>query len=357
MAQQSKALCPGRDEARPLRTSNRKTMPAWFREMRTFEAPSLKRALWQILDTFVPYLALWIFMVILFRIGAPYWTILLLSILAAGLQIRIFILFHDCCHGSFFASRRANVTLGTIAGVLTCTPYKGWRSEHNAHHATSSDLDRRGIGDITTLTVAEYRSAPWWKRMAYRAYRNPLILFILGPVWVFLIRFRFFPKKAGRPERLSVLTTDLAPVSIVALAAWTIGLKTFLAVQLPTFMIGAAAGVWLFYIQHQFEKDYWARHETWDPLRASLEGSSYYKLPKVLQWFTGNIGLHHVHHARPRIPNYNLQRCHDHFAALGKVRPLTLWTSMKSLRLHLWDEETQRMVGFGALRGMVAHTA
>ncbi len=324
--------------------------PDWFRDMRRFESPSLKRALWQILDTFIPYLALWAGMVLLFKYGAPYWTILLLSLVGAGLQVRIFILFHDCCHGSFFRSPFANSALGTITGILTCTPYKGWRSEHNAHHATASNLDSRGVGDITTLTLEEYRAASRWKRFMYRAYRNPLVMFVLGPVWVFVVKFRFFPKNGDRSERLSVMITNLGLVGVTALAAFTIGLKAFLAVQLPIFLIGAAAGIWLFYVQHQFEKDYWARHEDWDPIRASLEGSSYYKLPRILQWFTGNIGLHHVHHARPRIPNYNLQRCHDTFPALHNVRPLTLWTSLKSLRLHLWDEASQQMVGFAALR-------
>ncbi len=352
MPQQPLVRRPG--DAGTHRRSSRSAMPEWFREMRRFEIPSFRKALWQMLDTFVPYLGLWAGMVLLYRFGAPYWVILLLSVVTAGLQVRIFIMFHDCCHGSFFASRRANAALGTIAGVLTFTPFKGWRSDHNVHHATSSDLDRRGTGDITTLTVEEYRAAPFWKRLAYRTYRNPLVLFVLGPVWVFLVKFRFFPKNAGRQERLSVMITNLALAAVVGLAALTIGLKTFLAVQLPIFLIGAAAGVWLFYVQHQFERDYWARHDRWDPLRASLEGSSYYKLPKLLQWFTGNIGLHHVHHARPRIANYNLQRCCDAFPALNRVKPITLWTSFRSLRLHLWDERTQKMVGFRALRRMPA---
>ena len=326
------------------------TRPDWFKAMAQYERPSLRRALWQMLDTFVPYLALWVGMVLLMRWGAPYWIVLLLSVAAAGFQVRIFILFHDCCHGSYFRSPRANAVLGNVAGVLTFTPYKDWRLAHNIHHATVADLDRRGIGDVTTMTVEEYRAASFPRRMRYRAYRHPLVLFVLGPVWVFLVTFRFFPKGAKRPERMSVLATNLALAAIAAAASWTIGLKTYLLIQLPILLVGGAAGIWLFYVQHQFERGYWARHGEWDPVRAAFDGSSFYKLPKVLQWFSGNIGLHHIHHLRPRIPNYNLQRCYDALPALREIRPVTLLGSLRSLRLHLWDERGQSMVGFGALR-------
>ncbi len=341
--------CPDSSDA-PRAQNAHSAKPEWFRAMSRYELPSLRRALWQMLDTFVPYLALWAVLVLLVRRGAPYGIVLLLSLVAAGLQVRIFIMFHDCCHGSFFRSRRANSVLGTVAGVLTFTPFKDWRLAHNVHHATAGDLDRRGVGDVTTMTVAEYRSAPLLRRLRYRAYRHPLVMFVLGPVWVFLISFRFFPKGAKRPERTSVLLTDLLLVAIAGAASWTIGLRTYLLIQMPILLMGGAGGIWLFYVQHQFEKDYWARHETWDPLRAALQGSSFYKLPKVLQWFSGNIGLHHIHHIRPRIPNYNLQRCLDAFPALQGVEPLTLWRSLKSLRLHLWDEASQRMVGFRDLK-------
>jgi omega-6 fatty acid desaturase (delta-12 desaturase) len=322
--------------------------------MARFEAPNLRRAIWQMLDTFVPYAALWAAMVLLVRGGAPYWITLLLSVVAAGFQVRVFILFHDCCHGSFFRSRRANSLLGTVAGVLTFTPYKDWRLAHNAHHIGAADLDRRGVGDVTTLTVEEYRAAPLLRRLRYRAYRHPLVLFVLGPVWLFLITFRFFPKGAAAPERRSVLLTNLILTALVGLASWTIGLKTYLLIQLPVILLGGACGIWLFYVQHQFEQGYWARRPAWNPLEAALKGSSFYKLPKVLQWFSGNIGLHHIHHLRPRIPNYNLQRCLDAVPALREVEPLTLLASLKTLRLRLWDERGQRMVGFGALRNLPA---
>lgn len=326
--------------------------PDWIKAMARYELPSLRRALWQMLDTFIPYLALWAVMVFLIKQGAPYGIVLLLSIVAAGLQVRIFIMFHDCCHGSYFRSHAANTVLGTIAGVVTFTPFKDWRQAHNMHHATAGDLDRRGVGDVTTMTVEEYRAAPLMRRLRYRAYRHPLVMFVLGPVWVFLVSFRFFPKHAKRPERISILITNVSIAAVACAASWTIGLRTYLLIQLPILLISGAAGIWLFYVQHQFEKDYWARHEVWDPLRAALQGSSFYKLPKVLQWFSGNIGLHHIHHIRPRIPNYNLQRCLEAFPALQAVEPLTLWRSLRSLRFRLWDEAGQKMVGFRALHRM-----
>ncbi|MEW5764617.1 MAG: fatty acid desaturase [Acidobacteriota bacterium] len=347
-------MAPTQSPEHPTSAPARASRPEWLAAMRAFERPSLRRALWQMLDTFLPYGALWALMVLLVRQGAPYGLVLLLSVLAAGFQVRIFILFHDCCHGSFFRSRRANSVLGTLAGVLTFTPFREWRLAHNAHHATVADLDRRGIGDVTTLTVEEYRAAPLLRRLRYRAYRHPLVLFVLGPVWLFLLSFRFFPKGAKAPERRSVLVTNLALAALALVSSWTIGLKTYLLIQLPVLLIGGAFGIWLFYVQHQFERGYWAAHPAWDPVEASLKGSSYYKLPKVLQWFSGNIGLHHVHHLRPRIPNYNLQRCLESLPALRDVEPLTFWKSLRTLRLRLWDERESRMVGFAALSKLPA---
>ena len=218
------------------------------------------------------------------------------------------------------------------------------------HHATVGDLDRRGTGDVYVMTVDEYLAAPKLKRIAYRLFRNPLVMFGLGPASVFLIAHRFSHKGARKRHRFSVYFTNLAIAAIIGVASLTIGFRTYLLVQLPIILIAAAVGVWLFYVQHQFEGVYWARHESWDPMRAALEGASYYKLPKVLQWFTGNIGLHHIHHVRPRIPNYNLQRCYDEVAAMQAVEPLTIRKSLRSLQLHLWDESNQKLVGFRSLR-------
>jgi omega-6 fatty acid desaturase (delta-12 desaturase) len=272
-----------------------------------------------------------------------------LSLVAAGLLVRIFIFFHDCGHGSFFSSPRANTILGYISGILTFTPYHSWRRAHAGHHATSGNLDRRGVGDVWTMTVEEYRAAPRRTQIAYRIYRNPVVMFGLGPAISFLIAQRFPQKGSKRRETLSVLITDVAIVAIIVTASLTIGLGTYLLIQLPIILIGGALGIWLFYVQHQYEGVYWARKETWDATKAALEGSSYYKLPKVLRWFTGNIGLHHIHHLRPRIPNYKLQQCYDQVPAMQEVQPLTIRKSLKSLRMNLWDEEQQELVTFRSL--------
>ena len=322
----------------------------WFRALAQYEKPNLRKAVWQLLNTFVPYVALWALMVYMIGRGLPYWAVLPLAVVAAGLLVRIFIFFHDCSHGSFLPSRRANRITGYVCGILTFTPFENWRSPHIEHHTTDGDLDRRGTGDVWTLTVEEYLAAPRGKRLAYRLLRNPFILFVLGPLYMFLIGNRFPHKGAGQQERYSVAVTNLAILGIIGLAIWTIGLRAYLLIQLPVIGIAGAAGIWLFYVQHQFDGVYWARHEEWDPIRAALDGSSYYRLPKVLQWFSGNIGLHHIHHLRPRIPNYNLQQCYEDIPALQAAEPLTLLGSLKSLFLNLWDEKEQKLVSFRSLK-------
>lgn len=330
---------------------NRGSKPNWYRATVKYEQPSLRKAIWQLFNTIVPYLALWIFMIILIKQGYSYWITLIFALVTAALLVRIFIFFHDCCHGSFFASRRANTILGYISGILTFTPFDEWRSSHATHHATAGDLDRRGTGDVWTMTVAEYLAAPRLKRFAYRIYRNPLIMFGFGPVFMFLIVNRFSHKGARIHERRSVILTNFSILAIIILAGMTIGIQTYLMIQLPVILLAGIFGIWLFYVQHQFEGVYWARHAEWNKLRAALEGSSYYKLPGVFQWMTGNIGLHHIHHIRPRIPNYNLQRCYDDVSALQAVEPLTIRSSLKSLWINLWDEEQQKMVSFRSLSG------
>jgi omega-6 fatty acid desaturase (delta-12 desaturase) len=324
--------------------------PDWYRDVAKYQQPDLRKAIWQIVNTFVPYIALWILMARTVQLGVSYWVTLALAVVAAGLHVRIFIMFHDCGHGSFFKSRRANTILGYITGILTFTPYESWRRSHGVHHATVGDLDRRGTGDVYIMTVEEYLAAPLLKRIAYRLYEHPLVMFGLGPTFVFLISHRFSRKGAAWPQRYSVYITNLAILAIIALASLTIGLRTYMLVELPIFLISGTPGVWLFYVQHHFEGVYWARHDAWDPWRAALEGASYYKLPKVLQWFAGNIGLHHIHHVRPRIPNYNLQRCYDGVPAMQSVKPLTIRKSLKALWLSLYDEERKKLVSFGSLR-------
>jgi len=322
----------------------------WYRALAAYEQPNLRRASWQLLNTFVPYAALWILMVWMVRREASSWWIAAVLVVAAGLLVRIFIIFHDCCHESFFASRRANQLLGYVAGILTFTAFEDWRRTHARHHATAGDLDRRGDGDIWTLTVAEYQAAPTRTRLAYRLIRNPFVLLVLGPPVLFLLAQRIPQKGAGKREHFSVIVTDLAILAIIGVASVTIGLRVYLVIQLAIMWIAGALGVWLFYVQHQFEGVYWARHQDWDYFRAAMEGSSYYQLPKVLQWFSGNIGLHYLHHLRPRIPNYYLQPCYDNTPILQTVAPLTIRRSLGSLSLNLWDEANHKLVSFRSLK-------
>jgi omega-6 fatty acid desaturase (delta-12 desaturase) len=323
--------------------------PGWYQITAKYGQSNLRKSLWQLLNTLVPYGVLWALMIHTIQWEYPYWITLALAVLAGGVLVRIFILFHDCCHGSFFASRRANTILGYVTGILTFTPFEDWRHAHILHHATAGDLDRRGVGDIWTMTTKEYLAAPRRKQLAYRIYRNPLVLFGIGPLLLFLLFQRFSKKGVGKRSRNGVLLTNMALLLVVGAASWTIGFQTYLLIQLPVILISGSLGLWLFYIQHQFENAYWVRHEAWDPMKVALEGSSYFKLPKILQWFTGNIGLHHIHHVRPSIPNYNLQRCYDEIPAFQAVKAITLRTSFKSLRLGLYDAKKKTMVGFRSL--------
>ncbi len=288
-------------------------------------------------------------MVLAVRHGHP-WVMMALCMPAAALLVRVFIIFHDCCHGSFFASRRANRIVGYVTGILVCTPFERWQRDHAQHHATVGDLDRRGAGDVWTLTADEYLSATRRKRLFYRVFRNPFVMLALGPAALFIFANRVSTRAATRRERFSIHFTNLALVLIIVLASLTIGLRTYLWIQVPVMLIAGACGVWLFYVQHQFEDTYWARHATWDPMQAAMGGSSYYKLPGVLRWVTASIGLHHIHHVQPRIPNYNLQKCQDQIPAFQAVRPLTIGRSIHSLRMRLWDEERQCMVSWASLK-------
>lgn len=324
--------------------------PSWYLKTANFCHSNPRKALWQLINTLLPYGALWALMLYALEHGLPYGVTLGLAVVAGGLLVRVFIIFHDCCHGSFFKSQRANTLFGYVAGVLTFSPFEEWRHTHNRHHATAGDLDRRGTGDIWTMTTREYAGASWRERTAYRLYRNPFILIGLGSVYYFLLVQRFAAKGANRKERRSVRRTNLALLAIAALACLTIGPKNYLLIQLPVIAVAGSLGLWLFYIQHQFADVYWARHEAWDSMAVALAGSSYFKLPKILQWFTGNIGLHHVHHIRPSIPNYHLQQCHDGIAKFQEVAPITLWASLRSLRLRLCDEQKKQLVSFRALQ-------
>ena len=323
---------------------------SWREIVAKYQRPSVAKSSWQLANSLVPYLALWVAMY--FSLGVSYWLTLALAIPAGGFLIRIFIISHDCGHGAFFHTAKANNFWGTITSFLVCNPYYYWKHEHALHHASTGNLDKRGHGDIWTMTVQEYLDAPLRTRLAYRFYRNPIVLFIVGGLYMFTIGYRFTHADGSKRDRMSVLRMNLALAAAVALAWFTIGLKAFFLVQVPIFALAAAAGAWLFYVQHQYEGVYWARQDEWDFVDASLEGSSYYKLPAVLQWFSGNIGFHHIHHLSSKIPNYNLPKCHHENAIFQDVHTITLWTSLRTLRYRLWDEENGRLVSFGQLRRM-----
>ncbi len=320
----------------------------WKRLVAKFTIPNKWRATAQLLNTFVPFIGCWIGLY--FTVNTNLWLTALLIIIAAGLLVRIFIISHDCGHGSFFKSRRANAITGFISGMLTFTPYLHWRWEHALHHATSGDLDRRGVGDIWTLTVEEYLASSWKRRLAYRFMRNPFVLFGVGPLYLFLIQMRIPNKKANRPERNSVWHMNLALALYMVTMSRIFGWQHYLLLQLCLTFLSGLCGVWMFYVQHQFEDVYWERREDWDFATAALHGSSFYKLPKVLQWFTGNIGFHHIHHLSSRIPNYHLESCHQSHELFRSVPPLTFWPSLKSLTFRLFDESARKLVSFRQIR-------
>jgi acyl-lipid omega-6 desaturase (Delta-12 desaturase) len=319
----------------------------WQPLVAPYQTPEVRQSIWQIVNSAIPFLVFWYFMVFSLQVG--YWLTLLLAIPTAGFMVRMFIIFHDCSHGSFFKSSRANEVVGSIIGVFVLTPFYQWRHDHAIHHATAGDLDRRGIGDVLTLTVEEYLALPWHKKFGYRIMRNPLILFTVGSFIVFVFSQRFWLPHSGPRERKSVVYTNLALALIVASLIWLVGWKALLLVEIPVALIATSVGVWLFYVQHNFDGTYWERHDKWEFLKAGLNGSSFYKLPAILQWFTGNIGYHHIHHLSPKIPNYKLPVCYKATPEFH-VRPLTFGRSLKSLGYRLWDEKTNRLVGFSILK-------
>ncbi len=322
----------------------------WRDLVAKYQQPINRAAIIQMCTTLIPLVAGIVLMA--FAIKVSYWLVLLLAVPTGGLLIRTFIMMHDCGHGSFFRSRRWNDVVGFITGVLTFTPYVQWRREHAIHHATSGNLDKRGYGDVTTLTVKEYLAQSKFDRFKYRMYRNPVVLLVIGPIWMFLLRARIptsGPMMTPK-EKLNVHATNLTLVAIVILLAALGALDEAAAIYLPAFLVAGAAGVWLFYVQHQFEEAYWRPAGQWDYATSALQGSTYLKLPKVLQWFSGNIGLHHVHHLSPRIPNYRLQECHDEHPEFQAVPTIGFWQGMKTLGLKLFDEDRQRMISFRELR-------
>jgi omega-6 fatty acid desaturase (delta-12 desaturase) len=304
----------------------------------------LARSLMGIATSVLPYLALSVLMYL--SLSVSYLLTLALAVPTAGFLVRTFIIFHDCTHGSYMPSRQANIWLGRVAGLLVLSPYGSWRHSHSRHHATAGDLDHRGGGDVTTMTAAEYRSLDWKGRLGYRLFRNPLVMFGLGPILALLILPRIVSRTAPTQVIRSVLVTDVVVVVFVGALCLLMGWRAYLLVQAPTVVLAGAAGIWLFYVQHQFEGVYWESTERWSYAEAALRGSSYLKLPRLLQFFTGSIGLHHVHHLNPRIPNYNLQRAHDENEVFHDVPVLSILDGMRAVRLKLYDEQQGRMVTF-----------
>jgi omega-6 fatty acid desaturase (delta-12 desaturase) len=321
---------------------------AWKAIVAEYQKSSAPRALWQIANTLVPYGLLWYLMYLCRPIS--WWLVVPLAILAGAFLVRVFIIFHDCGHGSYFKSSWANNLVGFITGILTFTPYYHWRWEHAIHHASAGHLDKRGTGDVWTMTVEEYLNSSRWKKFSYRLARNPFILFVIAPLYLFALQQRFPALRANRRERHSVYAMNAAILGMAVALSWIFGLKAYLLIQLIILMVAGSAGVWMFYVQHQFEDVYWERGEDWSYVSAALQGSSFYKLPRVLQWFSGNIGFHHIHHLSPRIPNYYLEKCHRANPLFQQVKPVTMMSSLKSFTYRLWDEKRKKLVGYGHLK-------
>ncbi len=315
----------------------------WRESILKYAQPDTGKSIWQIINSFIPYFALLTAMY--FALDVSYWIALALAFPAAGFLVRIFIIFHDCGHGSFFKSTTANRIVGIIAGLLVYTPYHRWHFEHLRHHQTVGNLDKRGMGDVLTLTVDEYKASSPRKKLWYRLYRNPIILLIIIPFFLFTLIYRFPGEEQGWKVHWKTHLTTLVLILLVTGISLLIGFKTFLLIQVPVFLIASIAGVWLFYVQHQYKDVTWERNENWNYHDIAMQGSSYYKLPRVLQFFSGNIGFHHIHHLGPKIPNYNLEKCLRENPAF-QIKPLTFFKSFQSVKYRLWDEQNKRLVSY-----------
>jgi omega-6 fatty acid desaturase (delta-12 desaturase) len=321
---------------------------SWEKIVLKYAQPDLRKSIWQIINSLVPYILMWF---LLYKsLVYPYWVTILLSLLASGFLIRIFIIFHDCGHGSFFRSRRANKIAGIMMGIMALTPYYSWHHQHSVHHATSGNLDKRGTGDVWTMTVTEYFNSSLGKRFLYRAFRNPFIMFTVGPVFTIIIKNRFSVRKMSRQEKMNIYFTNIVIIFLAALVSLAIGLKAFLLIQVPIILISHSIGIWLFYIQHQFDDVTWERENDWNYRAAAFNGCSFLRLPGILQWFTGNIGFHHVHHLSSRIPNYKLEECHYENDIFKDVNPVPIFSTFKALYLSLWDETKHQLTSFRRIK-------
>jgi len=321
------------------------------KQVAPYEKSTTKESVWQIVNTVGPYIALWYLSYL--SLSVSYWLALVPIVLAAGFFIRIFIIFHDCTHHSFFKNRGTNRLVGTAMGVLTLFPFDRWGNEHAIHHATSGNLDKRGTGDIWTLTVDEYLDAPLSLRLAYRIYRNPFVMFGLGPIFEFVLKNRLNRKGAKKKERMNTYLTNVLILALNGLLFLLVGWQAFLLVQGSIFFLAGSVGIWLFYVQHTFEDSYFEENKDWEYVKAAVEGSSFYKLPKLIQFLTGNIGFHHVHHLSPRVPNYKLEEAHRNTPPLQNVPSISFATSLKSLRFRLWDEQNKNFLSFKEVKAIV----
>jgi omega-6 fatty acid desaturase (delta-12 desaturase) len=320
-------------------------------DLEQYARSQLGRSLRSLATSVLPFFVLWAAMFAVY--STSYWLVLLLAIPAAGFLVRTYIMFHDCVHGSLMSSRRANAWLGTALGLLVFTPFARWRYEHLIHHATAGDLDRRFVGDVPMLTVAEYRAKPWFFRLGYRLYRTPLVMFGLGSIYSTILMQRVPTPAARNRLQRSVWLTNVAVVVLVAALCFAFGWQAVLFVELPLVVFAGSVGIWLFYVQHQFDDTYWERTDEWSFNDAALHGSSHLALPKVLQFFSGNIGFHHVHHLNPKIPNYNLQRAHEEQPMFQSVPSVSFTDGLRAVQLKLWDEDSQRMTTWKQARAVV----
>jgi omega-6 fatty acid desaturase (delta-12 desaturase) len=327
------------------------TKAHWRTSVSRFERASSRSAIGDLFTSLIPYVALTVAMYL--SLDVSYFLTLALAIPAAGFLLRTFIVFHDCAHGSFLPTKRGNRWMGRIAGLVVFQPFANWRHNHAVHHSSAGDLDRRGTGDVETITVEEYAARPLKGKLAYRAFRSPAVMFGIGPIWSLMIGPRFWTKEMRPRQVHSVWLTNLALAIVLGLIFWAVGPVAWLEVQMPVAILAGVAGVFLFYVQHQFEDAYWETGESWDYADAALKGSSYLKLPKPLQFFSGNIGLHHVHHLSAKIPNYNLQRAHDESPIFADVPVLTLFEGVRSVRLKLIDPAGGKLVTWRQARELI----
>lgn len=314
--------------------------------IKAFSKPSSSKSTMQIINTLVPYFSIITVMYFMINYNIPYILTLILAFFASLFLVRVFILFHDCTHSSFLSSRKAMSFWGHVFGILTFTSFYKWKREHMTHHSTVGNIDKRGIGDVWTMTVNEYQDSSIIKKFGYRLYRNPIILFLIGPIYIFLINQRFPTKNTNKKEWISLFITNLSIIGIIVLVSSTIGFRYYFLIQLPIILFASSMGVWLFYVQHQYEDVYWENTENWSIKQAALQGSSVYKLPRLLEWFTGYIGYHNIHHLNSKIPNYNLKKAFNSSNEFRKGRIITLFKSFKLSMLFLYDEKRKTLISY-----------